>query len=121
MGWRDGCAPRPAVDEGAGPVRFDFGGADVMGRRLDGLRRTVEEDLAARTAATIHLVDWAGGHRQAFDDHRGTQEGVLSGAELEAEIARLRAAWDDAAAAQHRANRDAADAADAPSGVPVPR
>jgi len=109
MGWRDGCAPRPPVAESAEPVDFDFSGADLVGQRLQALLDHVTSGLSARAAAQVHLTDWSGGHRREYDDHRRTQEGILSGADVGAEIARLRAAWDEAAAAQVRANRDAAD------------
>lgn len=111
MSWRDGCAPRPAVAEGAEPVAFDFAGADAIGGRLDGLRLAVGGNLDARAGATPRLVDWAGAHRLRYDDHRSTQEGVLSGAGIDLELSRLRAAWDDAADAQVQANRRAAEAA----------
>ncbi|QYG94792.1 hypothetical protein HC251_21720 [Iamia sp. SCSIO 61187] len=109
MGWRDGCAPRPPVASGASPVEFDFGAADAVGQRLDGLRAAITANLDARSSGQARLVDWAGGHRQAYDEHRATQEAVLTGADVAAQIARLRAAWDDAAAAQVRANRRAAE------------
>ena len=109
MGWRDGCAPRPPVHSGAEPVQFDFGAADTVGQRLDGLRAAITANLDARASGQTRLVDWAGGHRQAYDEHRSTQEAVLTGADVAAQIGRLRAAWDDAAAAQVQANRRAAD------------
>jgi hypothetical protein len=115
MGWRDGCAPRPPVADGAEAVDFDFGGADQVGPRLEALRDHVSSGLGARAAAQIHLRDWSGGHRREYDDHRGTQEGILSGADIGTELARLRAAWDEAARAQLRANR-AVEAATGPSG-----
>lgn len=110
VGWRDGCAPRPPVAEGAEPVAFDFGGADVVGRRLHVLRIHVTAGLGARAAAQAHLTDWSGGHRRAYDEHRRAHEAILSGADVGAELARLRAAWDEAASAQLRANRAATDA-----------
>ena len=119
MGWRDGCAPRPPVAEGAEPVDFDFAGADIVGGRLRALLDHVTSGLGARAAAQVHLVDWSGGHRRSYDDHRGAQEGILSGADIGAELARLRTAWDEAAAAQVRANSDATELVT--SGVPVPR
>lgn len=109
MGWRDGCAPRPPVSAGASPVEFDFGAADAVGQRLDGLRAAIAANLDARACGQARLADWAGGHRRAYDEHRSTQEAVLTGADVAAQIARLRAAWDGAAAAQVRANRRAAE------------
>jgi hypothetical protein len=97
------------VAEAAEPVDFDFGGADIVGRRLQALLDHVTSGLGARAAAQLHLVDWSGGHRRAYDDHRRAQEGILSGADIGVELARLRSAWDEAAAAQVRANRDATD------------
>lgn len=121
MGWRDGCAPQPTVGEGAEPVRFAFATADAVGQRLDGLRRAIDVNVTARSGAAGHLVDWAGGHRLQYDDHRAAQEAVLTGAEIDVEIARLRTAWDAAAGAQLDANRAAADAVDAPPGSDPPR
>lgn len=122
MSWRDGCAPRPPVAEGAAPVDFDFALADQVGARLRNLLDHVGSSLDTRAAAQVHLVDWSGGHRRAYDDHRRTQEGVLAGADLAAELARLRRAWDDAAGAQATANRTALDAAaDLPPGARIPR
>jgi hypothetical protein len=109
MSWRDGCAPRPPVHAHAEPVTFDFAGADALGQRLDVLRTTITANLDARAAGQARLVDWAGGHRQQYDEHRATQEAVLTGADVAAQIARLRGAWDEAAAAQVRANTRAAD------------
>lgn len=119
MAWRDGCAPQPPVTEGAQPVAFDFAGADIVGERLQALHDHVTSGLGARAAAQVHLVDWSGGHRREYDDHRRTQEGILSGADIGTELTRLRTAWDDAAAAQVRANRQAADLLS--SGAPVPQ
>lgn len=119
MGWRDGCAPQPPVAEGAEPVDFDFAGADVVGRRLQALHDHVTSALGARAAAQVHLVDWSGGHRRAYDEHRSAQEGILTAADIASELARLRTAWDDAATAQTRANRHATDLL--PAGAPVPR
>lgn len=107
MGWRDGCAPRPPVAADADPVAFDFDAADALGQRLDVLRQAVTRNLDARAAAQARLADWAGGHRRAYDDHRATQEGALTGADLATQIAHLRTAWDEAAAAQVQANRGA--------------
>ncbi len=107
MGWRDGCAPRPPVAAGAAPVTFDFGAADAIGDRLEVLRRRVADDLSARAAGQARLADWAGRHRRRYDAHRRAQEAIVTGADVLAQIARLRAAWDDAAAAQVRANRAA--------------
>jgi len=122
MSWRDGCAPLPTVDDGATPVRFDFGAADAAGQRLDGLRRSIDVDVDARARSTALLVDWAGRHREAYDRQRSTQEAVMGGAGLDAELSRLRAAWDEAAAAQARANRTASEATEAPpASSPVPR
>lgn len=109
MGWRDGCAPRPPVHAQVDPVTFDFGAADALGQRLDGLRQAITANLDARVTGQARLVDWSGGHRTAYDEHRATQEAVLTGADLASQIARLRTAWDEAAAAQVRANRHAAD------------
>lgn len=120
MSWRDGCAPRPPVHELADAVEFDFGAADAVGQRLDGLRRRLDEGLSARATAQSRLVDWAGGHRRSYDDHRRAQEAIITGADVAAQIARLRTAWDEAAAAQGSRNRTAADAATTP-GSPVPR
>ena len=119
MAWRDGCAPRPPVAEGAEPVDFDFSGADVVGERLFALRRHIESGLQMRAAAQVHLSDWAGGHRREYDEHRRAQEGVLTCADIGTELARLRAAWDEAAAAQVRANRRAAELV--ASGAQIPR
>jgi hypothetical protein len=113
MAWRDGCAPRPPVAEGAEPVDFDFSGADLVGERLDALRRHIESGLQIRAGAQVHLTDWAGGHRREYDELRRTQEGVLTGADIGSELARLRAAWDEAAAAQVRANHRAEELAPA--------
>lgn len=110
MGWRDGCAERPPVHADATPVAFDFGAADAVGQCLDGLRRAVAAAVDARASASTHLVEWVGRHRRDFDAHRHAQEAVLTGADLAGQIAHLRAAWDDAAAAQVRANRQAAEA-----------
>ena len=109
MGWRDGCAPQPPVPAGVEPVTFDFGGADALGQRLDGARQAITANLDARAAAQARLVDWAGGHRVAYDEHRTIQEAALTGADLAAQIAHLRSAWDAAAAAQVRTNDRAAD------------
>jgi hypothetical protein len=109
MGWRDGCAPRPPVHGHVDPVTFDFTAADALGQRLDGLRVAITANLDARATAQARLTDWAGGHRRAYDEHRATQETVLTGADLTAQIAHLRTAWDEAAAAQLAANRRAAD------------
>lgn len=109
MAWRDGCAPRPPVHAHVDPVTFDFGAADALGQRLDVLRRAITTNLDARVTGQARLADWAGGHRRAYDEHRATQEAVLTGADLAAQIAHLRAAWDEAAAAQVQANRRAAD------------
>ncbi len=109
MGWRDGCAPRPTVPAGVDRVTFDFSAADGLGQRLDGLRQEIAANLDARVAGQARLVDWSGGHRRAYDEQRATQEAVLVGADLSAQIARLRTAWDEAAAAQDQANRRAAD------------
>jgi hypothetical protein len=105
MGWRDGCAPRPPVHADVDPVAFDFGAADALGRRLDVLRRAITANLDTRAAAQARLAEWAGGHRRAYDDHRAAQEGVLAGSDLATQIAHLRTAWDEAAAAQVQANR----------------
>ncbi len=109
MSWRDGCAPRPPVHAHAEPVAFDFAGADAVGQRLDGLRATITTNLDARVAGQARLADWAGGHRRQYDEHRSSQEAVLAGADVATQIAHLRAAWDEAAAAQVRANTRAAD------------
>lgn len=111
MSWRDGCAPRPTVHDGASPVAFDFEAADAVGQRLDGLRLEVEANLTARAGAQTRLVDWSGGHRREYDEHRAAQEAVLSGSGIADDLARLRAAWDEAAAAQGRANAAAAESA----------
>lgn len=119
MSWRSGCAPRPPVHALADPVEFDFGAADTVGQKLDVLRRRLDEDLAARATAQSRLVDWAGGHRRTYDAHRQAQEAIVTGADVSAQIARLRTAWDEAAAAQVTRNRAAAD--HAATGAPVPR
>jgi hypothetical protein len=106
------------VVEAAEPVDFDFGGADLVGQRLQALLDHVTSGLGARAAAQVHLADWSGGHRRAYDDHRRRQEGILSGADVGAELARLRTAWDDAAAAQVRANRDAVELVSAGASPP---
>lgn len=111
MSWRDGCAPRPPVAEGAEPVQFDFDGADAVGQRLDVLRQRLDANLSARADAQTRLVDWAGGHRREYDEHRQAQEAVVTGADVSAQVARLRAAWDEAAAAQVQANQAAEDEA----------
>ena len=110
MGWRDGCAPRPPVPDGVTPVTFDFAAADALGQRLDGLRQEITANLDARVTGQARLVDWSGGHRTSYDEHRATHEAVLTGADLATQIARLRAAWDDAAASQATVNRRAAEA-----------
>lgn len=112
MSWRDGCAARPTVHADASPVAFDFDAADAVGQRLDGLRLEIEENLAARADAQVRLVDWAGGHRQEYDEHRSAQEAVLAGSGIPADLARLRAAWDEAAAAQIQRNTVAEQAAE---------
>ena len=109
MGWRDGCAPRPPVHADVDPVAFDFAAADALGQRLDVARLAITANLDARATGQARLVDWAGGHRRAYDEHRATQEAALAGSDLATQIAHLRAAWDDAAAAQVRANRAAAE------------
>lgn len=119
MGWRDGCADQPSVHADAAPVVFDFAAADAVGQRLDGLRRAITADVDARASASSHLADWAGRHRRDFDAHRTAQEAILTGADVAGQIAHLRAAWDEAAAAQVRANRQAAEAA--AEGGQVPR
>lgn len=114
MAWRDGCAPRPTVGEGAEPVDFDFSGADLVGERLDALRRHIDSGLQIRAGAQVHLADWAGGHRREYDELRHTREDVLTGADIGSDLARLRAAWDEAAAAQVRANHRAEGLVTAP-------
>lgn len=107
MSWRDGCAPRPPVAPGAEAVAFDFAAADQVGAALARARGAVDDGLAVHRAAEPLLAGWAGPHRAAFDRLRGDQEAALRHADLGRELARLRAAWDDAADAQHAANRRA--------------
>lgn len=122
MSWRDGCAPRPPVHPGAEPVAFDFAAADVVGARLGGLRAAIERNLGARAREQGRLADWAGGHRRAYDELRARHEATLAGGAVEDQLGRLRAAWDEAASAQVRANRRSAEAvAEGPAATgPVP-
>lgn len=120
MPWRDGCAPRPPVHEGAEPVGFDFEAADAVGARLDDLRAAVDRNLATRAREQGHLVDWAGGHRRTYDELRARHEATLGGDALGTQLGRLRAAWDEAAAAQARANLRAAEVADVADEGPTP-
>ena len=92
-------------------VRFDFSTADQLGRRLDALWHAVDADLALAPTPPPRLADWAGARRDEHDRHRGGQEAIVGGGVLATQLGRLRAAWDEAARAQRRANRAVADAA----------
>jgi len=114
VGWRDGCEARPEAAEGAHAVVFDFAAADMLGHRLHVLRRSARAHLAARADAAVLLTDWTGAHRATFDAERAAHERALAGNDLDVELRRLRAAWDEAARAQARANRSAAQSDPSP-------
>lgn len=109
MSWRTGCRPRPGVHHLADAVAFDFGAADDIGTALDRLRTEIDDNLAARQGAQHRFADWAGAHRRTYDSLRAEHEAVLAAGTIGDQIAHLRAAWDDAAEAQVRANEAAAE------------
>lgn len=84
---------------------FDFAAADAMGERLEALRRALVTERASRADAAALITGWTGARRAAHDERRAAHEGVLTHHGVDQELARLRAAWDEAARAQRKLNR----------------